>query len=74
MATGGACDMTSIKTIAFRPTTTDMALISAISEEKSFKTNADLIRAAIAHYAMVSLPGDKYESAIVAAFQDDNIF
>lgn len=63
-----------MKPINFKPNTTDAGLIEAIKAEKEFKTNADLIRAALSHYAMVSLPAEVYESVIFKAFQDDNIF
>lgn len=63
-----------MKPINFKPNATDAGLIDAIKKEKKLKTNADLIRAALTHYAMVSLPADTYESIIFTAFQNENIY
>ena len=59
------------KPINFRPSVIDDALITKLKEEKEIETTADLIRAALQHYAMVSLDPAVYSDTVLGAYEKD---
>lgn len=59
------------KPINFRPTLIDDALITKLKEEKNIDATADIIRAAIQHYASISLDPAVYSETVLGAYEKD---
>lgn len=60
-----------IKPVSFRPSLIDDALINKLKEEKGIDVTSDLIRAAIQHYAAVSLDPSVYSETVLNAYEKD---
>lgn len=63
--------MTKIKAVNFRPSRIDDALITKLKEEKDIEATADVIRAALQHYASVSLDPAVYANTILGAYEQE---
>jgi len=65
--------MTQPKTIAFRPTQVDQALIDAIQLNNTgdYKNTTELMRAAIQQLALVSLDQEQYVLAITNGYETE---
>lgn len=63
--------MTKIKPVSFRPSAIDDALITKLKAEKEIENTADVIRAALQHYAVVSLDPAVYADTILGAYEKD---